>query len=208
MCFCSDGPISGWLFEESLTFLEVTGAFAFWMVRNSIHEGILYMWSRLRTVALFFLQYRPGQHIEACISAAQQAAYEFAVYAEKHLQGKFMTMLVHRLVNHIPNQVRRGLPGAFVREDWGERCVRKCKTHITGHATKMVARAAASICLTQMSMRITKSMFPDVDAPLTSTAPQPRARAKDTCDQYGVMLSELKPASLNEDGDEVSPRSY
>lgn len=180
-----------------------------YLVQDSVHPGILYMWEHMRTFAIYFLQYRPGQHTEALINKAQTAAFKFAEYAEKHLQGKFMTTLVHRLFHHIPSQVRRGLPGAFVREDWGEHCVRKCKRLITSHATKMAARAATKICLTQMKLRSVKARHPDVDAPLGGlTADKPVRAMADKGDMAGCMLSHLKPADTGEDRDEVSSSVY
>ena len=67
--------ISNWIFEETHTFMEVAGALAFYICRNDVHEGILKMWGWLRAYALFFQQYRPGQHTIPQIRAAQQQLY-------------------------------------------------------------------------------------------------------------------------------------
>lgn len=144
---CRGVPISKWLFEEVNTFVEVTGAVSFYVARNEVHPGILKMWSHLRKFTLYFLHYRPGQHTHEQVLEAQREIFQFGEYAEKHLQCKTLTCLVHRCFAHIPQHVMATLPGAFLREDWGERLVRRTKSRITWHSTKQAARASAAVCL-------------------------------------------------------------
>lgn len=161
------------------------------------------MWQHLRTYALYFLHYRPGQHTEGQIRAAQQELFKFAEYAEKHLEGKLLTSLIHRAVVHIPAQVLATLPGAFLREDFGERLVRWTKKFIKGHSTVRAAQASAAVCLTQMGLRIVKSESPTVDAPLNLVRSHVNVRPQDKGDEYGTSLHYLVNANTGEDQDEV-----
>ena len=200
---CRDVPISKWLFEELNTFIEITGAIRFYVARAEIHPGILKMWSHLRKFTLYFLHYRPGQHTDAQIRAAQRELFQFGEYAERNLKCKMLTCLVHRCFAHIPDQVSGTLPGAFLREDWGERLIRHTKGRITGHDTKETERAAAGVCLDEMALRITQKRYPGVDGPLLAIEPQGSSRPRDSGDDYGTLLHSLWPAYTGEDNDEV-----
>lgn len=192
-----------WLFEELNTLLEVSGALAFYVLRADVHPGILQMWGHLRKYALYFLHYRPGQHTESQIRAAQQELFRYAEYAEKNLQGKLLTCLVHRCFAHIPPHVLLTMPGAFLREDFGERLVRRTKGKITGHATLRAAEASAAVCLTEMGLRIIKNRQPGVDEPLNRIRPAPSVRPLDDGDEYGTLLHRLTNANTGLDDDEV-----
>lgn len=161
------------------------------------------MWSHLRRFTLYFLHYRPGQHTPSQIRDAQRELFQFGEYAERNLSSKMLTCLVHRCYAHIPEQVTETLPGAFLREDWGERMIRQTKGRITGHATRFAARASAEVCLTEMALRIVQKKFPDVDEPLLRVQPQPRSRPHDSGDDYGTLLHSLWPAYTGDDNDEV-----
>lgn len=188
------------------TFIEVTGAIAFWTVREAanMHPRIIEMWAHFRAFALYFLQYRPGQHTRNQIRAAQGRLFKFAAFAEEHLEGRLLTVLLHRAVVHIPEQVIDGLPGAYMREDWGERCVRRTKGRITGHATNRAAQASAATCLTEMGLRICKNQHPDIDAPLIAAQQKTVRHKEDAGDSFGAQLHHLKPAYMGHTGDEVS----
>lgn len=194
------------MFEECNTFLEIAGAMVFYHFREEIHPGILKMWGHLRKYALYFLHYRPGQHTIDQIRAAQREIFQFAEYAEKNLESSLLTMLVHRCFAHIPTQVEASLPGAFMREDFGERMVRWTKRFIKGHATLRAAESSAAVCLTQMSLRIHLNENPGVDDPLNNIRENPPVRPVDKGDDYGTALHHLAPAHTGEDRDEVCPR--
>lgn len=196
--------ISQWLFEESNTFLEITGAITFWHFREEIHAGILKMWAHLRTYALYFLHYRPGQHTSEQVLAAQREIFQFAEYSEKHLGGKLLTCLTHRCFAHIPPHILATLPGAFLREDFGERLVRWTKRYIQGHATVRAPQASAAVCLTQMGLRILKNQNFNVDEPLNRVRPPQARRPPDSGDVYGSALHQMINAHTGEDRDEVS----
>lgn len=195
--------VSKWLFEEVNTFLEVTGAMMFYVARDEMHPGIVKMWSHLRRFALYFLHYRPGQHTTEQVLAAQKELFQYGEYAETHLHCKTLTILVHRCFAHIPYQAMATLPGAYLREDWGERMVRHTKGRITGHHTKDAARASAGVCLVEMGLRICQQTYEDVDLPLLRIRPLPSTRSIDQGDAFGTALHYLKPAGTGDDGDEV-----
>lgn len=161
------------------------------------------MWARLRTFALFFLQYRPGQHTVAQIRAVQNLLFQYAEFAEANLGGKLLTVLLHRAVVHLPEWVIDALPGAFVREDWGERDVRRCKAGITGHATKKVAEAAASLCCTEMGLANARVEHPELHEPIAELTDAHSVRLQDDGDAYGVQLHALKDAFKLNAGAEV-----
>lgn len=186
-----------------MTFVEITGAICFYVARKEIHKGILKMWTHIRKFCLYFLQYRPGQHTEIQIRAAQRELFQFGEFAERHLQCKTLTCLVHRCFAHIPDHVMATLPGAFLREDWGERLVRHTKGRITGHASGDAARASAGVCLTEMGLRINQWKYPGIDDPLHRIRPIPSPRPLDTGDEYGTLLHQLVPAYTGEDNDAV-----
>lgn len=174
-----------------------------WVVRHAVHPDILKMWGQLRTYALFFLQYRAGQHTEPQIRAAQNQLFRYAEFAERHLKGNLLTVLLHRAVVHIPDQVISGIPGAYSREDWGERCIRRVKGGITGHAARKVAEAAAALCCTEMGLEICRREEPELHAPIEAALPTTAMRDRDVGDVYGVRLHTLKPGYTGEEGDEV-----
>lgn len=186
--------MSQWYFEEMFTFVEVTGAVAMWHLKKHIHPGIVKLWTHLRKYTLYFLQYRPGQHTVQQVKAAQSELLKYAEYCQKNLNGHLLTSLLHRACFHIPQQVLMGLPGAFSREDWGERCVRFMKQFVTGHALTKVAQASAATLLALMALRQNANRWPGVDVP-TRLATEKKSRfVWDTTDDCGVKLGALKDA--------------
>lgn len=200
---CSAFAVSRWLFEECDTFLEVSGAIAFYHFSSEIHPGILTMWGHLRRYALYFLHYRPGQHTHSQIRDAQREIFKFAEYAEENLQCSMLTCLIHRCFAHIPTQVQNSLPGAYLREDFGERMVRWTKGFIKGHATRRAAESSAGVCLTQMALRILKNDNPGIDGPLNQIRTRVPTQPLDRGDDYGTALHQLNNANTGDDNDEV-----
>lgn len=188
--------------------MEVAGALAFYICRNDVHEGILQMWGWLRAYALFFLQYRPGQHTIPQIRAAQQQLYQYATYAQLHLEGRLCTVLLHRAVVHIPEQVINGVPSAFMREDWGERCIRRVKGAVKGHAMHRVAAAAANRCCMEIRLGQLKRANPELHQPIADAMQKPSGRSIDEGDDYGSQLHVLKDAYTGVEGDEVCTRAF
>ena len=189
-----------------MSFLEVSGALVFHLFKDEMHPVILKMWQHMRTYALYFLQYRTGQHTVAQIRMAQQHMYLYAVLAETHLQGKLLTLLLHRAVVHIPEQALQIGPTAAYREDWGERGIRAAKGPTTGHAMRRPAQAAANKTLLTLSLGLAKMEDNDVDMPLRRRPAQAGGQAckTDCMDEYGVQLHEgLKPAYTGHSGDVV-----
>lgn len=188
---CRVNP-SKWFFEETFTFMEVTGAFVFWLYRKKIHEGILKMWGHLRRFVLYFLQYRPGQHSEWQVRQAQSKLIKYAQLAVKYKLGKLCTLLLHRACFHIPEQVLAGLPGAWTREDFGERCIRFTKRYITNHATKEAARASAQCLLDEMVLRVTRVEKPHSTALYDAGHTVSRVIQSDYGDGCGIRLHAVK----------------
>lgn len=196
--------VSRWYFEETYTFLEITGAVAFWHLKHHIHPGILKMWSHLRKYTLYFLQYRPGQHSPEQIREAQSELLHYAQFCQEQLGGKLLTSLLHRACFHIPEQVLAGLPGAFSREDWGERSIRAMKQYVTGHATVRVAQAAANAALSLMALRHNANRWPGIDDPVQQALGVVSRRRMDRMDAAGVMLGAIEDAhGSGEDGNKV-----
>ena len=202
---CRELAVSRWYFEEVATFLEVTGAIAFWTVRDDpdMPPRMIEMWTHIRTFAMYFMFYSPGQHTYLQVRNAQNHLFKFAEFAEEYLQGNLCTLLLHRALLHIPEMVIRAGPGAFLREDFGERGIRETKQKITHHACSNVAQASAQCCVLEMCLRRHKRKYPDIDAPKDKVKRAKRRRKTDTGGADGVQLHELKDSYTGEDDDEV-----
>jgi hypothetical protein len=187
-----------------MSFIEISGAVAFHNFKHEIHPVIIQMWGHFRTYALYFLQYRAGQHTETQIRAAQNELFAYAELVEKHLGGKLLTLLLHRAVCHIPDEALNVIPTAFNKEDYGERDVRRTKGPGTGHGLRRPAQAAANRCCLDMSLELCKVERPDVAAPIMSVRRTRAAHKTDNGDAHGVQLLEgLSDANTGEDGDVV-----
>jgi hypothetical protein len=187
-----------------MSFIEISGAVAFHHFKDEIHPVILQMWEHFRTYALYFLQYRVGQHTERQIRAAQNHLFAYAELAEKHLEGKLLTLLLHRAVCHIPDEALHVIPTAFNKEDYGERDVRRTKGPNTGHGLRRPAQAAANRCCMDMSLELCRVEMPDIAAPIMPVKRRRAAKKTDRGDAHGVQLLEgLSEANTGEDGDVV-----
>lgn len=183
------------------------GAVGFVMLQDVIHKRILDMFGHLRKYTLYFLEYRQGQHTPRQIAAAQQEIAIVAKFAEDHLQGSMITMLMHRAVVHIPEQAMMCGPTAFLCEEFGERCIRRFCSHLAHHSTNDVAKSAAATALREMGLRKQKAEHEDIDAPLIrAKAVQPNAWS-DKGDAHGTQLQRLWKANTGLEGDEVRHRN-
>ena len=207
---CRDIAISRWYFEEIATFIEVTGSIAFWTVRHDprMPPRLMEMWEHLRTYAMYFLFYRPGQHTVEQVREAQNHLYKYAVFAETQLGGRLCTVLLHRAVWHIPEQVLLAGPGGFMREDFGERSIRVTKHKITHAATRNAAQASARCCVLEMCMRRHKLKNPDIDLPLQRLAQAVVPARTDAGGEDGVQLHQLHEAYDGRDDDQVLARFH
>lgn len=202
---CRNIAVSRWYFEEVATFLEVTGAISFWVCRDdpAMPPRMVEMWEHLRAYAMYFMFYRPGQHTLEQVRRAQNRLFKFAEFAEEHLQGQLCTLLLHRALVHLPEQVLYAGPGAFMREDFGERAIREVKHKITHHAAKDVAQASAQCCLLEMTLRRLKRTEPDIEAPRSRIQQAKRRRKSDVGGSDGVQLHEVKDGYTGDDNDQV-----
>lgn len=172
--------------------MEITGALIFYVFASDIHPWIKEMWGHLRTYTLYFLQYRAGQHTDDQITAAQNALVRYCQCAVRFKFTKLVTVLLHRACYHVPDQARCLLPTAYLREDWGERCIRRTKRFITGHATRNVASASAKCCLDEMALQASTTLQDDVVALDVLGKKVNRTLVTDVPDEFGVQLHELK----------------
>lgn len=202
---CRSIAVSRWYFEEVATFLELTGPIAFWSIKSdkTVPHRLLEMWEHLHAYALYFLYYTPGQHTLSQIRGAQARLFKFAEFAEEFLNGLLCTLLLHRAQVHIPEQVRDACPGAFMREDFGERSIRSTKHKITHHAAKNAAQASAQCCVLEMSLRQHKLRNPDIDAYRQKIIAARQLRITDDGGTDGVQLHQLKKGYTGEDNDQA-----
>ena len=202
---CRGVGVTRWYFEELATFVEVTGAYAFWTVKDDPRTPprLIEMWTHLRAYAMYFLFYQPGQHTIDQIRAAQNHLFKFAEFAEEEMEGRMCGLLLHRASVHLPEQVIDAGPSPYMREDFGERGIRVCKHKITHAATKDAAQASAACCVLEMCMRSHKRKCPDVDAPAIKRQATKRVRRSDSGGSDGVQLHQLAEAYNGTDNDEV-----
>ena len=137
------------------------------------------MWEHIRSFAMYFMYYSPGQHTYLQVREAQNHLFKFAEFAEEHLQDKMCTLLLHRALVHIPKMILRAGPGAFLREDFGERGIRETKHKITHHACSNMAQASAQCCVLEMCLRRHKRKYNDTDAPRRKLKQKKRRRKTD-----------------------------
>lgn len=157
---------------------------------------------------MYFLYYRQGQHSLAQIRHAQSHLVKFAIFAESQMKGRLCSLLLHRASVHIPKQVHDTLPGAYMREDFGERSIRTTKHKITHAATRDAARASADCCLLEMCLRRQKRMNPDIDEPMARWLAGKKVRHTDAGGADGVQLHQLHQAYTGAANDEVCSRSW
>jgi len=198
--------VTRWYFEELATFIEVTGALAFWSIKDDPRTPprMIEMWSHLRSYAMYFLFYRPGQHTIQQIRAAQNHLFKFAEFAEKEMGGRLCSLMLHRGMHHLPAQVVDAGPSAYWREDFGERGIREGKQRVTRHAAKDAAQASAAGCMLDMCMRTHKRKWPEVEAPVLRTMSGKRHRIADGGGADGVQLHHLNEANKGIATDEVN----
>lgn len=101
-------------------------------------------------------------------------------------------MLLHRACYHIPAQVERGLPGAYVREEFGVRCVRRTKRFITGHSTNHAAKASAQCYQDEMVLRVTSHLEGNAGELYAVSQRVALQAPVDEPDDYGVQLHALQ----------------
>jgi hypothetical protein len=192
------------MIEELQTFLDVVAPVLFAELQGEIHPVILTMWGHFRRAAQYFLRYSEGQHTESQVRAAQDDAFQYAKLVQQHLDGKLLTLLLHRFVVHLPDQVLALGPSAWWYELWLEREVRRTVQFTSGHASRNAAQYAANICLRHMGLQQCKVEYPDIDSAITIPDVEHKEDSRDTMDKEGVCLvGPLRPASGRQDGDDV-----
>ena len=194
-----------WYFEELATFIEITGALAFWSIKDNAGTPprMIEMWTHLRSYAMYFVFYQPGQHTTEQIRTAQNHIFKFAEFAEAKMGGRLCSLLLHRATMHLPEQVLTAGPSGYMREDFGERGVREGKERVTRHAAKDAAQASAACCMLDMSLRAHKRRWPEIEAPARKTDALKRHRPVDAGGPDGVQLHQLTEANQGIAKDQV-----
>jgi hypothetical protein len=192
------------MIEELQTFLDVVAPVLFAELQGDVHPVILTMWGHFRRSAQYFLRYSEGQHTEPQVRAAQNEAFQYAKLVQQHLGGKLMTLLLHRFVVHLPEQVLALGPSAWWYELWLEREVRRTVQYIQGHSSRRAAQYAATVCLRHIGLGQCNVEHPGIASAVNIPDAQHKPGSYDTLDTYGVCLvGPLKPASRHTDGDDV-----
>ena len=87
-----------------------------------VSDEIMEMWGHLRNAIIYNLIYFHNQHQARYIDEAQDELAAYARLAEKHFgQHELLTLVLHVLVMHLPDQARWRGPPAFSGESWVER---------------------------------------------------------------------------------------
>jgi hypothetical protein len=100
-----------------------------------VHNDILQLWASLSKAALYFLDYREGQHRDDLVNKAQDWLARYASLAEQMVPRRTLnTNQLHQCVFHLPHSVRLWGPGSFRSEFWVERMMQVVK-RITKYRT-------------------------------------------------------------------------
>jgi hypothetical protein len=87
-----------------------------------VHHVFKRLFGFLRRGVLYFAQFSPGQHTEEQIDSAQRDLLNFAELLQQLLgPHRHLTFLLHVIVVHIAEQVRRCGASALMLERWIER---------------------------------------------------------------------------------------
>jgi hypothetical protein len=93
-----------------------------------VHDDIVKLWTPLRKAALYFLDYREGQHHDKLVNKAQDWLARYARLAERMVPRRNLnTNQLHQCVFHLPTSVRLWGPGIFRSEFWVERMMQVVK---------------------------------------------------------------------------------
>jgi hypothetical protein len=124
----SDMTMSDWV-----VFVRVVSPMI--LLNSGVPECVLKLWSPLRQAAMYFLDYREGQHQQHLIDNAQNLLAQYAKLAEQEVPDcRLNTIQLHNCVVHLPKQVSLYGPSIFRTEFWVERMMQVLK-RITKHRT-------------------------------------------------------------------------
>jgi hypothetical protein len=116
------------------------------MHNAGVPEEVLELWTPVRQAAVYFLDYKEGQHQEGLIDKAQNLLTLYSWLAEQKVPDlRLNTVQLHNCVVHLPQSVRKFGPSIFRTEFWIERLMQVMK-RITKYRTmcspELVAVAA------------------------------------------------------------------
>jgi hypothetical protein len=117
--------------SDWVTFVRLMSPYV--LYNSGVHDDILALWSPLRQAAVYFLDYREGQHDTTSINAAQDLLAHYARLCEKMVPDlRLNTIQLHNCVFHLPQAVHLYGPSIFRTEFWVERLMQIVK-RITKH---------------------------------------------------------------------------
>jgi hypothetical protein len=100
-----------------------------------VPECVLELWRPLRRAAMYFLDYREGQHQQHLIDTAQNLMAKYSLLAEQMIPDcRLNTVQLHNCVAHLAQNVRLYGPSIFRTEFWVERMMQVLK-RITKYRT-------------------------------------------------------------------------
>jgi hypothetical protein len=119
--------------SDWVTYLRLLSPYV--LYNSGVHEDVLKLWSPLRKAAMYFLDYREGQHDANSIDRAQDLMAHYARLCEKMVPDlRLNTIQLHNCVFHLPQAVHLYGPSIFRTEFWVERLMQIVK-RITKHRT-------------------------------------------------------------------------
>ena len=139
--------------SDWVTFLRVVSPYV--LCNVGLPQDVLRLWTPLRAGAMYFLDYRQGQHQPHLIDAAQSKLCEYAYFAESLIPDtRLSTVQMHNCVVHLAEHVRLYGPSAFRTEFWVERMMQimkritkyrtMCSPELVAVATSLLKRALSS----------------------------------------------------------------
>jgi hypothetical protein len=128
-----------------------------------VHDDVLKLWSPLRQAAVYFLDYKEGQHHTALIRKAQDMLAAYAHHAERMVPHRILnTIQLHNCVFHLPTAVLHWGPSIFRTEFWVERMMQLLK-RITKYRTMCCPEmVAAGAWLLKRRLAAGAAMYPEL----------------------------------------------
>jgi hypothetical protein len=124
----SEMTMSDWV-----TFVRLMSPYL--LYNSGVHEDVLTLWAPLRKGAVYFLDYREGQHNTTSINAAQDHLAHYARLCEKMVPDlRLNTIQLHNCLFHLRESVHLYGPSIIRTEFWVERLMQIVK-RITKHRT-------------------------------------------------------------------------
>jgi hypothetical protein len=161
------------------------------LTNTGLAEDVISLWSPLREAAMYFLDYREGQHQPHLIDNAQSLLAYYPKAAEKLVPDcRLNTVQLHYCVHHLAPSVRLYGPSVFRAEFWVERMMQALK-RITKYRTMCSpALVAVGSWLLKRAIAEGGSLEPELLALWSRIDPSvPRFTQPDEFDSEGNCLT-------------------